>query len=87
MQLVQQDSESNATVQQGGGERIGRRQQRRRSSDWTAAAIAAVAASGGQQQKRGQEALYKDGQKSPLFVDVTKDKTRLSGKTAPHDAR
>jgi phage gp45-like len=38
--------------------------------------------SGGQQQQqnKGQEALYKDGQKSPMFVDVTKDATRASGK-------
>jgi hypothetical protein len=34
---------------------------------------------GGQQQKRGQEAVYKDGQNSPYFVDLTKDKTRASG--------
>ena len=33
----------------------------------------------GGQQKRGQEPLYKDGQKSHRFIDVTKDKTRLSG--------
>src|SRR5262249_21761949 len=38
--------------------------------------------SGGQQQNKGQTALYKDGQKSPLFVDVTKDATRMSGKEA-----
>ena len=35
---------------------------------------------GGQQQNKGQEALYKEGQKSPLFVDVTKDATRAGGK-------
>ena len=34
---------------------------------------------GGGQQKRGQEALYKDGQKSKRFLDVTKDRTRASG--------
>ena len=34
----------------------------------------------GQQQNKGQEALYKEGQKSPLFVDVTKDATRAGGK-------
>ena len=43
--------------------------------------LARASDSGGgqQQQKRGQEALYKDGQKSKRFVDVTKDKTRASG--------
>ena len=35
---------------------------------------------GGQQQNKGQEALYKEGQKSPLFVDVTNDATRAGGK-------
>ena len=36
-------------------------------------------ASGGQQQNKGQTALYKDGQQSPMFVDVTKDASRVSG--------
>ena len=35
--------------------------------------------SGGQQQNKGQTALYKDGQQSPLFVEVTKAKTRMGG--------
>lgn len=78
MHLVQQDSESNATMQQSGGSGGssggGRAQLRDASSGG--------GSSSGQQQKRGQEALYKEGQKSPLFVDVTKDKTRVSGKTA-----
>jgi Bacteriophage Mu Gp45 spike protein len=37
--------------------------------------------SGGQQQNKGQQARYKDGQKSPMFVEVTKDKTRMGGNT------
>ena len=36
---------------------------------------------GQQQQNKGQEARYKDGQKSPMFVEVTKDKTRMGGNT------
>jgi hypothetical protein len=36
-------------------------------------------ASGGQQQNKGQTALYKDGQESPMFVDVTKEASRVSG--------
>jgi hypothetical protein len=37
--------------------------------------------SGGQNQNMGQTALYKDGQNSPMFVEVTKDKTRMGGNT------
>jgi phage gp45-like len=78
MHLVQQDSESNATVQQGGSSGSGGASAQQRDSS------AGNGSSGqqGGQQKRGQEALYKEGQKSPLFVEVTKDKTRISGKTA-----
>ncbi|MBO4221945.1 phage baseplate assembly protein [Bradyrhizobium neotropicale] len=74
MQLVPEDSESNATVQQGGG------------GGSSGGAKAAGGGSGGssgqggqQQQMRGQEALYKKGKDSHRFVDVTKDKTRVSG--------
>jgi Bacteriophage Mu Gp45 spike protein len=36
--------------------------------------------SGGQQQQnKGQQARYKDGQKSPMFVEVTQAKTRMGG--------
>jgi hypothetical protein len=35
--------------------------------------------SGRQNQNKGQTALYKEGQKSPLFVEVTKAKTRMGG--------
>ncbi|WP_439372914.1 phage baseplate assembly protein domain-containing protein [Bradyrhizobium sp. DASA03120] len=77
MHLVQQDSESNATLDQGGSGSGG-------GSPGAAARDASGGSSGGQQggqqqQKRGQEALYKDGRKSPLFVEVTKDKTRMGG--------
>ncbi|MEH2565339.1 phage baseplate assembly protein domain-containing protein [Bradyrhizobium sp. AZCC 2289] len=82
MHLVQQDSESNATVQQGGGGSA--------SSGGAAPALRDGSTSNGSSgsgqqgggQKRGQEALYKEGQKSPLFVEITKDKTRISGKTS-----
>ena len=33
----------------------------------------------GQQQQRGQKPVYKDGQKSTTFVDLTKDASRVSG--------
>ncbi|UPK03096.1 phage baseplate assembly protein [Bradyrhizobium sp. 170] len=73
MQLVDQDSESNETKQQGG------------SSGGGAQARATEGGGGssaqGGQQKRGQEALYKEGQKGKRFVDITKDKSRISGKT------
>lgn len=79
MHLLQQDSESNATVQQGGGAGGG--------SGAGAQLRDASGGSGGSsgqggQQTRGQQALYKEGQKSPLFVEITKDKSRLAGKTA-----
>jgi phage gp45-like len=71
MQLLTSNSESNKTVQSGSG-----------GAPATAVARDAGTSSSGQQQqqqKRGQEAVYKDGQKSARFVDVTKDKTRASG--------
>lgn len=74
MHLLETDSESNATVQQGGGGSGGGG-----TSASTFAAGASDSGGGQQQQKRGQEALYKDGQKSKRFVDITKDKTRASG--------
>jgi hypothetical protein len=36
---------------------------------------------GGAQQNKGQQARYKDGLQSPMFVEVTKDKTRMGGNT------
>jgi hypothetical protein len=104
MQLVESDSESNATVQQGGGQQQVRLLELKSAmatahpdrGGTPAAFIAARRAyvqarrsmragdssqqqQGGGQQKRGQQALYKDGQKSKRFIDVTKDKTRASG--------
>ncbi|UEM11974.1 phage baseplate assembly protein [Bradyrhizobium barranii subsp. barranii] len=81
MHLVQQDSESNSTMDQGGGSSGGGS-----AGGQAATRDAGGSSSGGsaqqggqQQQKRGQQSLYKDGQKSPLFVEVTKDKTRMGG--------
>jgi len=71
MQLVPSDSETNATTQQQSGGGAG-------SSTGGNSSSSSSSSSGGQ-KKRGQEALYKDGQKSFRFVDVTKDKTRVSG--------
>jgi phage gp45-like len=76
MQLVESDSESNATVQQGGGQQGGGTGASTRAGD---SGDSSQQQQGGGQQKRGQEALYKDGQKCKRFVDVTKDKTRASG--------
>ena len=77
MHLLQQDSETNSSQGGGGGSGGGVGAQQRDAGSGSS--------SSGQQgggQKRGQEALYKDGKKSPLFVEITKDKTRLAGKTA-----
>jgi len=85
MHLLQEDSETNATMDQGGGGSSGG------GSAGGHAGVAALDAGGGSsssggqggqgQQKKGQEAKYKDGQKSPMFVEVTKDKTRMGGNT------
>jgi phage gp45-like len=79
MQLLQKDSQSNSTQSQSGAggtagttARIETRDSGTTSSDGSSGQ--------GQQQQKGQEAVYKDGQKSPLFVDITKDSTRVSGK-------
>jgi hypothetical protein len=91
MHLVQQDSESNSTVHQGGGQSgsaspamakqgdlmpDGKRLPKPTQMD---AGSSGGSGSGGQQQNKGQTALYKDGQNSPLFVEVTKAKTRMGG--------
>jgi phage gp45-like len=85
MQLLQKDSQTNSTTQQGGSASGG-------GSAGGASLMAADmnagggggssgSGAGGQgQQQKGQEAVYKDGQKSPMFMDVTKDATRASGK-------
>src|SRR6516225_7015189 len=98
MHLLQQDSESNSTMQSGGsggssagammaepkqgdlmpdGKRLPRPTQ---MADGGGSGGSGSSIGGGQQQNKGQEALYKEGQKSPLFVDVTKDATRAGGK-------
>jgi phage gp45-like len=74
MQLVDSDSESNATQQQGGQQGSGGVAQ----ADAGGGGGTSGQQSGGQ-QKRGQTSLYKDGQKSFRYVDVTKDKTTASG--------
>ena len=74
MHLLTSNSESNATVQQGGSGGSGASAATR-----DAGASGGSSSGGGQQQKRGQEAVYKDGQNSPHFVDITADKTRASG--------
>jgi phage gp45-like len=92
MQLVQKDSESNATVQQGGQGSQGGGQPSGNVLDASGRVAVRDTGSGGngtggsqggqqQQKKRGQEAIYKDGQKSPMFMEVTKDKTRMGGNT------
>jgi hypothetical protein len=80
MHLLQQDSETNSTQGGGGGSGGGGGAQLRDAGSGGGGSPSGQ--QGGGQQKRGQEALYKDGKKSPLFVEITKDKTRLAGKTA-----
>ena len=78
MQLVEKDSESNAT--QGGGSSGSGSGAQPALRDGSTDRGSGSTQQQGQQQKRGQEALYKDGQKSKMFVEVLKDKTRASGK-------
>jgi phage gp45-like len=82
MQLVQQDSESNATVQQGGGSGSSGGGAAPSTRDATSGSNGSSGSSQQGGQQRGQQALYKQGQQSPLFVEVTKAKTRISGATA-----
>jgi phage gp45-like len=85
MALIDQDSESNATVQQQGGGSSGSG-----SAGGAAPALRDDAGSGGsssaqggqQQQKRGQESLKSANQQASRFIEVTADKTRLAGKTS-----
>jgi phage gp45-like len=79
MHLLQQDSESNSTQGSGSGSGSGASAQQRDASS-----SGGNGSSSGQsgQQQRGQQALYKDGQQSPLFIEITKAKTRISGATA-----
>jgi Bacteriophage Mu Gp45 spike protein len=99
MHLLQQDSESNSTMHQGGGQSgsagpaiakqgdlmpdgkrlpAPTRMLKPRPFDGGSSGGGSSGGSG-QNQNKGQTALYKDGQKSPLFVEVTKDKTRMGG--------
>src|SRR6516165_5767624 len=99
MHLVQQDSESNSTMQQGGsasgggsagaaatmaepkqGDLMPDGKRLPRPTQMADGGGSGSSSGEGQQQNKGQEALYKEGQKSPLFVDVTKDATRAGGK-------
>ena len=96
MHLLQQDSESNSTMQSGGsggssagammaepkqGDLMpdGKRLPRPTQMDMSAGGGGGGSGGGGQQKNKGQTALYKDGQQSPMFVDVTKDASRVSG--------
>ena len=82
MALIDQDSESNATVQQQGGGSSGSGGGASPSARDAGTSNGSSSGQQGGQQQRGQEALYKEGQKSPLFVEITKDKTRIAGTTA-----
>jgi phage gp45-like len=84
MHLLQEDSATNSTTQQqgssggsGGGSAGG--QSHIATRDGNGSTGSGGQSGGQQQQQRGQEARYKDGQKSPMFVDVTKDASRVSG--------
>jgi phage gp45-like len=91
MQMVDQDSQSNSTYQQGGGQSGGgagaqsiHPQRVRNVRDGQEAVMpfdgTSGNGSGGQgQQQKGQEAIYQKGQQSFRFVEVTKDKTRMGG--------
>jgi phage gp45-like len=77
MQLLQKDSQSNSTMQSGGGSGGGGGGAGAQTRDGSGGGSSG---SGGQQgQQKGQESVYQDGQKSPMFVDVTKDASRVGG--------
>ena len=84
MQLVQKDSQTNSTQQQQGSGSSGTSTGGASVSTHDGTTGGDGGSSGGQsqqgQQQRGQQSVYKDGQNSPLFVDITKDATRASGK-------
>ena len=84
MALIDQDSESNATVQQGGssGGSAGGGAAPALRDDAGSGGGSSSSSQGGQQQKRGQESLKSANQKAARFIDVTADKSRLAGKTA-----
>jgi phage gp45-like len=78
MSLLQKDSQSNATMNSGSGGSSGGGAPTAQAADSTGGSSSSSQAQG--QQQRGQEAVYKDAQKSPLFVDITKDASRVAGK-------
>jgi phage gp45-like len=71
MQLVKAQQQSGSGSGSGGSAR-----------DSSGGGSGSSSGSSGQQQQNGQQAVYKDGQNSTQFVDVTKDKTRVSGTEA-----
>jgi phage gp45-like len=82
MQLLQKDSQTNSTMGGDGGSASGGGSAGGMSTFDAAGGGGGAGgdSAGGQgQQQKGQEAVYKDGQQSPMFVDVTKDASRVSG--------
>jgi hypothetical protein len=84
MQLLQKDSQSNSTYRQGGdsaggGGSAGGMSAGTHAGMSTGNGSSGAGAGGQGQQQKGQTAVYQDGQKSPMFVDVTKDASRISG--------
>jgi phage gp45-like len=79
MQLLQKDSQSNSTMQSGGGSGGGSGGAGAQARDGSSGGSSGGSAGGSGQQQKGQESVYKDGQKSPMFVDVTKDASRVGG--------
>ena len=82
MALIDQDSESNATVQQQGGSgSSGGGGAAPALRDGTSGGTDSSSGQQGGQQKRGQEALKKDNQQASRYVDVVKDQTRVAHST------
>ena len=81
MALIDQDSESNATVQQQGGSGSSGGGAAPALHDGTSGGTDSSSGQQGGQQKRGQEALKKDNQQASRYVDVTKDTSRVAHST------
>jgi hypothetical protein len=84
MQLVDKDSQDDNQIQQGQVRTMLRRagvsqQEIDRVMPLDTSGGGGGGSSGGGDQEMGQKSLYKDGQQSFRFVDVTKDKTRMGG--------
>jgi len=86
MQLVPSDSETNSTQSQQGASAAPSANSSSRDYLVVASRGAGSFGSGGvnsngqtQPGKKGQQSVYKDGQDSYRFVDLIKDKTRVSG--------